>query len=202
MNDDELRNRLAAADPQACAPVDPVTSPRAQELLERIMITDTHTDAVPPTRRRGRLLVGAAAALAVAAAGSTYALTQGGGTPAPKKPTVLSLSLPAATGGVSLGSCVMITPEVLRMSPVAFAGTVTAVDAGTVTLDVTRWYAGGTADVVTLSTPAGATSSEGEITFTQGGDYLVAADRGTVGTCGLSGPASPELTSLYQKAFG
>ena len=117
------------------------------------MSTDTSSTHTPSTQstgspgRRRTALVSAAAAVAVAAAGTTFALSRGGATadhPTPAKKTTLSLALPAPAGP-SLGSCIRLTPETLRLSPVAFAGTVTAVDAGTVSVDVTHWYAGGTA---------------------------------------------------------
>lgn len=209
-NDDELRNRLAALDPQATALVEPVTSPRAQELLESVMSTELSADpshntpsSAPSGGKRRTALVSAAAALAIAAAGTTYALSGGDPVadhPIAAKKTTLSLKLPAPAGP-SMGMCIMLTPETLRLSPVAFAGTVTAVDAGTVSLDVSHWYAGGTAQVVTLSTPDGVVTQEGQITFDVGGDYLVAADRGTVSTCGLSGPNTPELKKIYDEAY-
>jgi hypothetical protein len=42
--DDDLRVALAAADPVGSAPMDPVTSPRARELMERTMRTDPTTE--------------------------------------------------------------------------------------------------------------------------------------------------------------
>ncbi len=51
MSDDELRSRLARIDPApAGSPVDPVTSLRAHELVERAMQPlDVQTIDVPPT---------------------------------------------------------------------------------------------------------------------------------------------------------
>jgi hypothetical protein len=207
-NNDTLRHRLVALDPQATAPVDPITSLRAQELLEYAMSTDTsstHTlsaESANSSTRRRMALVSAAAAVAVA--GTTFALSRGGAVadhPSPPKKTTLSLGLPAPAGP-SLGSCIMLTPETLRLSPIAFAGTVTAVDSSTVSVNVTHWYAGGTAQVVTLSASDNtAVSQEGQIAFNVGGNYLVAADRGTVSTCGLSGPSTPELKKIYDEAY-
>ena len=51
MNDDELRNRLARLDPQADAPVEPLTSPWAQDLLERSMTSTDTLNPSPPSRR-------------------------------------------------------------------------------------------------------------------------------------------------------
>jgi hypothetical protein len=54
MTDDDLRAALAAADPARSADLDPLTSPRARELLERAMTSDLSTPIAPapaePTR--------------------------------------------------------------------------------------------------------------------------------------------------------
>ena len=56
MPDDDLRARLSRLDPApAGVPVDPVTSPRAQELVERAMSTPVQTPDTPSARRRARL---------------------------------------------------------------------------------------------------------------------------------------------------
>ena len=65
---------------------------------------------------------------------------------------------------------------IARHSP-AFRGTVVAVGDGSVTLDVTKWYANGDADQVVLSTVDLATVALDGVEFAQGGDYLVACQR-------------------------
>ena len=92
MSDDELRARLARLDPApAGSPVDPVTSPRAQELVERAMSTpETQTvpnpdpaDELAARRRRPWLIPAAAAAAVLAAVVATVLVISGGGaTPA------------------------------------------------------------------------------------------------------------------------
>ena len=47
MTDDDLRAALAAADPAGSADLDPLTSPRARELLERAMTSDLSTPIAP-----------------------------------------------------------------------------------------------------------------------------------------------------------
>ena len=82
MSDDELRARLARLDPApAGSPVDPVTSLRAQELVERAMQTpETQTvptpdpaDELAARRRRPWLIAAAAAALLAAVVATVLA---------------------------------------------------------------------------------------------------------------------------------
>jgi hypothetical protein len=207
MNDDELRNRLARLDPQAATPVDPITSPRAQDLLERTMTTQTElmneSPTDPPRRRRGLTMV-AAASVAAAGIVAAVVMTNDGPT-APAKKTNLTLTGPAAAApgrpGV-INSCIRFDVELLKAEPVAFAGTVTDVQPGSVTLDVTKWFKGGTADTVTVTTRDGGTIALDGVEFVQGKDFLVSADQGTVATCGYSGPEDPTLRKAFEDAFG
>ena len=217
--DDQLRARLARIDPAlAGPPVDLVSSPRAARLLERTMqstdqtpdhSTDQGTDlpaasapAAPSRWRRTGLLAAAAAAVAAVAIGVAVS----GGDPAgdgpgsSDAPTTLALTVPP---GGAISSCMMFDVAILRdMSP-AFAGTVTSVDGGTVTLDVDRWYRGGDADQVTVSQPDGQTSAALDgVAFEEGKRYLLTAAQGVVNGCGYSGPATPELEKSYAEAFG
>lgn len=202
MNDDALRERLARLDP-AAAPADPVTGLRAQELLERIMTTDLDTPASTTderSRRSRRLAALAAAAAAAVAVGGAALLAANDDAPTAKQTTTLALSLPDPT---AMASCIVFDPALLRDVPLAFAGTVTDVAGDTVTLDVTRWYKGGTADVVTLATPGEHTSASLDaVRFEDGQAYLVTATGGQVNGCGFSGPASAELTRAFDEAFG
>jgi hypothetical protein len=81
---------------------------------------------------------------------------------------------------------------------------VTAVEAGTATLDPTAWYAGEETDVVEVD--AGSADLEaliGAPRFEEGQRYLVAAnEEGEVMVCGFSGPWSDQLADLYAEAFG
>lgn len=205
MNDDELRNRLARRDPQADAPVDPITSPRAQDLLERTMATSTDTlpETQSPDPRRSRLLMALAAGVAAAGIVTAVVLSSdGGSTPIGRtQKSTLALNLPGG-GGPSLGSCIRFSVEFLKQEPLAFAGTVTAVDADTVTLDVTKWFKGGTAQQVTLSSGGRGITSVPDTTFESGKDYLVSASEGTVASCGFSGEDTAELRAAYDQAFG
>lgn len=203
---DDLRTRLARTDPAAAGPVDPATSPRAQEHLERTMQTLDPLPVVreltrPPRWRRPALVAAAAVAVAGIALGAMQLTSED--TPAIKAPTTVALAVPGGGGGPSLGSCIMFDVAILRDMPVALAGTVVAQDADSVTLRVDRWYKGGSADQVRIATPAGATSVALDgVEFEQGKRYLLTATNGTVNVCGYSGPATPELEKSYTEAFG
>jgi hypothetical protein len=211
MSDDELRTRLSRIDPApAGSPVDPVTSPRAQELVERAMQTpETQTpenptaaaDELAARRRRPWLIPLAAAVLLIAMVGAVLALSGGGrvgDAPGGEDPTTLALELPPSDVA---GSCVMFDVQFLAEMPVALAGTVTAVEARQVTLDVDRWYRGGDADVVTIAVRDGNSVALDGVEFREGERYLVTATDGTVNGCGFSGPAEPQLEQAFEQAF-
>lgn len=201
LNDDALRERLAQLDPNpASVPVDPITSPRAQDLLERTMTTDLDAPTHRPTRRPTRLIALSAAAAAALVAGGAALLAGGDDTPTTTgKKTTLALALPDP---LAMSSCIPFDVEVLKDMPVAFAGTVTSVVGDTVALDVTHWYRGGSAAVVTLDTPGDSTSpSLDSVAFAAGKDYLVTAAEGNVNGCGFSGEATDDLTRAFDQAF-
>jgi hypothetical protein len=207
MSDEVLRHRLSRLDPApAGTPVDPVTSPRAAELLERAMNVD-HVQTIDPPlsdelaarRPRRPLLLVAAAAVLVALVGSVLAL-RGLDRPATGEPsTTLALELPAPDAAAS---CAMFDVDVLAGMPVAMAGTVTDVVPGQVTLDVDHWYRGGTANRVTIAVPENNSAALDGVDFRTGGRYLISAIDGTVTSCGLSGAATPELERAFAEAFG
>ncbi|MDX6273154.1 MAG: hypothetical protein QOJ92_364 [Frankiales bacterium] len=206
--DDELRARLRGVDP---APpdtaLDPSSSLWARQLLERAM-TDTLTEtpsAPKPGRSQLPLIAAAAAAVAALAVGAVV-LASGDGSPAPKTAhkSTLALKAPAQAGGITTGSCIRFEVSILKdMSP-AFAGTATSVGDGTVSFDVDHWYAGGTADVVTVTQPdaSGPISIEGGVTFEQGKRYLVTAADGVVNGCGYTAEATPDMEAAFNQAFG
>ena len=212
----ELRRQLARIDP--ARPGGPAESlpPMPAELREHIMraIAPPQTpgrreDADPaPRMPRRRRAVAAAAAVVLLAAGA--ALTQSSRfTDGPTERaafTGATVRLQAPGENIAV-SCVRFEPQFLRDMPVAFAGTVTRVADGTVTLQVTRWYAGTAeqraADVVTVTQPGAGTSVALDgVEFTDGDRFLVAATNGTVNGCGFSGPATSELLAGYTEAFG
>lgn len=209
--DDDLRDRLRAADPAASLrPAEPAGLAR---LLEDTMSHDTET-LVPETRQtgtRGRSpltwVVAAAAAVVIAGVG-VFALTgnddesappvAGGGAPAPEQ-TVTRLG---AAAGAGEARCMAPTAEVLATKELAFAGTVDTIEGGTVTLTPTTFYAGDETDLVEVAAPAEEMQALiGAVDFQVGQSYLVSAADGDVTVCGFSGPATPELQRLYDEAF-
>ncbi|WP_045748001.1 hypothetical protein [Actinoplanes rectilineatus] len=195
MTDDDLRGRLRRTDPAASLP--PIAPDRAARLLEEIMTTET-----PARPSAGRWGLAAAALVLIAGGGATWALTRPEApVTAPAITAVENLSL-AGDGATS--KCAEPTAEVLAAeADFVFAGTVTAVVDGQVTLGVDRIYHGKTVQEVRVA-QAGDASEQmmGSGRFETGGRYLVAAAAGTVMICGYSGEAStPGLADLYEKAF-
>lgn len=206
MADDELRDRLHAADPASSLP--PADPSRVARLLEDTMSSSDDGDLMTPTRETGThgrnpltWLVAAAAVLLIAGAGA-FALTNRdsgthpGSTTADS--TVTELSAPPA----SSAKCMVPSAEVLRQQTLAFQGTVQQVTDGKVVLDPTKFYAGDVTDLVTVSaTTADLQALVGAVDFQEGGTYLVSATDGQVSVCGLSGPYSADLAALYEEAF-
>ena len=206
-DDDRLRRRLAATDPlrRDGAAGDP---PSPAEIRERVMTTvhrpsPSSADPSPekgPARRGPRLAV-AAAAVAVLAAAAVGVTTLGGDDPA-GRPGPSAMTLQTPPGGVA-GSCIAFDVAILRGMPVALAGTVTEVTDRAATLDVDRWYVGGSGDRVTIRVPdAQPTVALDGVDLVAGERYLITATEGTVNGCGFSGPATPELESAFADAFG
>lgn len=166
-----------------------------------------HEDGLRPHRSARTTWLAAAAASVLLAAGGAGALALREGDPATSpQPRAVALTVPGSDGP-SMSSCIAFDVAFLRDMPVAFAGTVTSVKDGQVTLSVDRWYRGTAAqeraDVVTVTQPGGATSVALDgVEFSQGEQYLVAATDGAVNGCGFSGPADPQLTAAYEEAFG
>jgi len=196
--DDELRARLTGIDPmRPTVTPEPLSRQRAAEILEPTMLIDESTadPTAGPRRRLRPALLAAAAALVIA--GILVSLSARG--PGPVGANTLALSAP---GGTVMSSCVRFDVAILRDMPVAFAGTATAVTPSAVTLQVDRWYAGGTADVVSIALPDSHSSASLDgVDFRQGTRYLVTATGGVVNGCGFSGEATPELEAAYAAAF-
>jgi len=185
--EDELMARLRAADPLPDLP--PLTPERLDQLLE-----DTVTSTAAPTRRPRALLLAAAAAagVVVVGGGALYLTGQDGGT------TTLAL----APGGGPAAICAALTPDGLAGNDVAFAGRVTSIAGGVVTLQTTQRFAGDVGDVVEVNQGEGGVVDGAPIVFEEGQSYLLTADGGTIGSCSGSGPDTPELRALFDEAFG
>ena len=197
MEHEDLKSRLQKLDPTASGleikSVDDVSS---QEMLENIMNQPVESKNPRPAW----YLLGAAAVAAIAFGAAS--LLGGGSDPdviAGPDPEALELSLGESN---ALASCIALSPEILRDVPLAFAGTVTAVEGEHATLAVDEWFVGGDASTVSLFAPAGFEALIGGIDFEEGKSYLVSAYEGVVNYCGFSGESNPELKALYDEAFG
>ncbi len=141
-------------------------------------------------------LVGAAIAV-IAAIGVIFAVWANDDSTGSADPLVLS----AGDGGIT-GSCLPFSLETLAGMPQAFAGTVTAITDNTITLAVDRWYTGGDANTVELTTIADAQALLGGPSYEVGSQYLITASDGAVNYCGYSDAATPELRESFAAAFG
>jgi hypothetical protein len=192
MNDDDLRNRLAASNPTPpTETVDPITSDRARELMEDIMSTETTQPRIDQRRTR---LVGAVAATLAVVIGAAALFGSLGSEPAP---LVLT-----ANGDDAIATCLQFDVDLLAdMSP-AFAGTVAELTDSIVTLEVDRWFTGGDAEIVEIRYTPGFEALIGTPSFEVGQRYLITAANGVVNGCGYSGPATPEYEAAFEAAFG
>ena len=203
MNDDDLLHRLRAIDPlPAGVATDPHDGPRARALLEDIMSTPTlETTLTTPARRRRRWLPAAWAggAVAVVAAGALAISAIGGGGSSTAKGGTVTFTLPSTDPLTS--SCLPVTEFQPPAGLVGLRGKVTAVDGTKVTIEVSKWYAGGEAGTVVLNAEGATNAALDGVDFAVGNEYLVAVVDGAVATCGVSGPADPALEQLYDTWF-
>ncbi|WP_127502126.1 hypothetical protein [Actinoplanes solisilvae] len=209
-DDDDLRSRLRRADP--AAEMAPLAPDRIAHLVENTMTTTpTATPSRPATTRRNTpLLTLAAAALVLIAAVGGWLLLRpqdnqpttpvaGPATSAATASTVTDITAPGIAA-----KCVEPSADQLKSSAdFAFAGTVTAIDAGTVTLKVTKVYHGAASDQVRVAQTGDASETMlGSGKFETGKDYLVSSSKGRMLICGYSGEAaSPGLAQMYDAAF-
>lgn len=205
MNDDELQQRLRRIDPAARSSAHPATGPRAAALLESIMDTPLHTADNPrpssPARSRGtRRWFAAAAAGAAALAVGVGALALTAGDDNEETATSVAYSFGEPVDPMMM-MCLPVTDYVPTPGLVGFKGIVTAATDTTVTVEVSKWFAGGDADIVELNTTDVAIPALDGVEFVVGGEYLVTVLDGQVLTCGLSGPADPVLEALYEGWF-
>ena len=208
MNDDELREKIARLNPiPDHVAVELPTTVSARTRMEQIMSNDTLTPQVPgaptqrssqPSKRTRWILAASAAAIAAVAVGvAALSLKDDDKAIVASAPLVLSLGVDDV-----LASCMPVDATVMADMPVAFAGTATAVDGEVVTLRVDRWYQGGDATEVQLTSTAGQAALIAGFDVEVGTQYLITATGGSVNFCGFSGPASPELQAVFDTAFG
>ena len=195
MDDDDraMREQLRSADP--ARRIAPLPDTWLDHRMEQIMTETTTTPAVQARHTRSWWVPRVGIAAAVAAAAIAVPLTLAG------SPTTEQLALPSG-GGISMGSCLPVTPEGLRAQEQAFAARVIAVDGAVVTLEVTERFAGEVADRVEVPQVDALSSDFSSVPFEVGASYLVSAGDATIRGCGLSGTDSAGLRALYDSAFG
>lgn len=210
-DDADLRSRLRGADPAARLP--DLDAGGVAERLALAAVDGTEARA-GGTHGRSRLTWLVAAAAAVVVAGTSAAVLTGGDDEPPAVapaspdagaepsagPVVPELTLPTGAAG----RCMV--PDARGLASAAFAaeGEVTQVEDGEVRLDVLTTFAGEDAEEVRVAqSSADLTALIGAPRFEEGERYLVAGtDEGEVMVCGFSGPWTPRLARLYDRAFG
>jgi hypothetical protein len=188
---DDLRNQIRRLDPMhPGVSVEPID----RDVLEDIMTTDLKETPQPT---RGRWMAAAAvAAVALAVAVAIPALNN-------DDPTTAAAPLElTAAGGDIMASCLPVEAQYLAPMAMAFEATATGIDGEQVTLSVDRWFKGGEAQVVELHAESGMEALIAGFDFEEGQRYLISAENGQVNFCGFSGPATPELTAIFEAAFG
>jgi hypothetical protein len=211
--DEELdRARLRELDPAASlAPADPDWVAR---LLEDTMSHDVDTPLTHESRENGThdrspltWLVAAAAILVIAGVGVFATMWQEDN---PDNPPSAAPSSSQGTSVLELSArppvaakCMVPTAEILANQQTAFDGTVASITDGVVTLDVTHWYLGGSADQVIVTAPP--TEMQAlvlAVDFQVGQRYLVSANDGFVTVCGFTAAYNDDLAAMYAEAFG
>lgn len=197
---DELRNRINRLDPMhSGVPTEPPTTPSSIRRMERVMSTSTQQvpTRVPSPNKRW---VPALATLVVAAVAVGAFIFSGSGDSQPVAGPPLQLSL---TEDNAMAMCIMFDVAILRDAQMAFEGTVTSVSGAQGTLSVDRWFKGGDAgEVILTGGSEDMVSLIGAFPLEVGSSYLITATDGNVNFCGYSGPATPELRSYFDEAFG
>jgi len=193
----DMERRLRAADPARSARVYEPSESSIRELLEVTM--NTSATKAPP---RPRWIPAVAAAAAVSLIGvATFAVVAGNeDSPTPAAPeTTMQLALPSSN---VMTSCIAYSVEFLADMPIAFSGQVVEVGDETVVLEVDKWYRGGDATNVELTTPDGEqVALNGVVDFVVDKRYLITASEGTVNTCGFTAEWSPEMAADFEAGF-
>jgi hypothetical protein len=195
-DDEHLAQRLRDVDP--ARGVAPLTEHRIEEIVMNTTTTrdsSEQTERTTPTRQQARrraIVAGLAAAAAAAAIVTAVVVAQ------PRAGDTLALALPDP--GVST-ACAPLSAEFIADTHFAIEGRVTGIDGTAVTMEVLHQYTGESTDTVTVPQGGDDLISVPTQRFEVGGTYLVSAVDGVVTSCGMTGPSSPELKSLYEEAF-
>ncbi len=196
---DELMGALASADP---VDVGAVPGPD-RALFEEIIMEPSVTE--PTKSNRHRTIVAAAVLVAAAGIGGGAVALSGNDTKAADppatdvpEPKVAGIEPAPRTGqraGEVMSSCMMWDAAVvLPDAEYAFDGTVSAIDDGWVTFEVSEWFSGPGGDLVVLNAEALIPRAEGEVALstdeqliTEAGQrFLVSGSDGYAGVCNMT----------------
>ncbi|MEW1827168.1 hypothetical protein [Streptomyces sp. NPDC088196] len=205
MNDDELLARLKSADPALTGVAPP---PDIDRLVEDTLNTDTAlqsatTAAGIATASWGRRhLFGLAAAgllvLGGGVAGGIMANSGNDNGHSAATKTVAPASALRLTAEGGSGKCMVPGVDTLSKYPTLFEGTATSVKGSTATFHVDRWFKGGDAETVVLTSD---TEVSETLTYVEGGHYIIGAKDGFVPMCAAI-EATPEDIAKFRQAFG
>ncbi|MEV6508480.1 hypothetical protein AB0M61_20510 [Streptomyces sp. NPDC051642] len=205
MNDDELLARLKSADP---APTGIAPPPDIDRLVEDTLNTDTALQSATTAAGiatagwgRRRLFGLAAAGLLVLGGGIAGGIMansgDGKGHSASAKSAAPAGALRlTAEGGA--GKCMVPGVDTLGKYPVLFEGTAISVEGSTAIFRVDRWFKGGDAETVVLTSDTRVSET---LTYSEGGHYIVGAKDGFVPMCAAI-EASPDDIAKFRQAFG
>ncbi|WP_439592743.1 hypothetical protein [Microbacterium sp.] len=184
------RATISAADPAIGRP--PLRADQTIALAQRAMDADAQPLARPRTRRT--MFAGLAAAAAVVVAGAVVALTVTTG-PAPAP-----VALEQVPGGIAAKCIAPEAPALADLADTLLRADVTGISDGIVSLTVTDTLSGEPVGAIEVAQGDGLVSDGGPLVFDPQGTYLLAIQDGVILSCGLSGPATAQLESLYADA--
>ena len=193
---DEL-DRLRDADPVKASPIPSAEDPGPRALRERIMMNAPGTE--PSPSRRTRMLVSAAAVVALIAAGSVVVATRGTDKPRPSESPGGPVNPPGQAMCVENYSL-----AALKNRAVAIDGTVVSVSGDDITFKVNEAFKGATGNEIVLkgaSTLGGITSAGNPLPLDPGTRLLVAGDGGFAWSCGFTQVYSSSVADDWREAL-
>ncbi|MFI6467735.1 hypothetical protein [Streptomyces sp. NPDC050538] len=205
MNDDELLARLKSADPALTGVAPP---PDIDRLVEDTLNTDTALQSATTAAglatagwARRHLFGLAAAGLLVLGGGVAGGIMANSGDSnghSAATKTVAPAGALRLTAEGGSGKCMVPGVDTLGKYPTLFEGTATSVNGSTATFHVDRWFKGGDAETVVLTSD---TEVSETLTYTEGGHYIIGAKDGFVPMCAAI-EATPEDVAKFRQAFG